>query len=123
MKVFWSNIYVKFKQFMFLADDAIEWVVKPDPVSGSWLRVEVKPAKMKKFEVNVETIALCRLVNENHGFSFNHLPKEKQPRPLPRIGALESSVCGIAGAGNAIWAIIPVCARTTRPKSRLKFAS
>jgi hypothetical protein len=67
MRIYWSNRYVKFSKFLFLARDAIEWVVKPDPVTGRWLSVDVKPATKRQFEVNVETIALCKLANADHG--------------------------------------------------------
>jgi hypothetical protein len=71
MKVYWSHKYVKFSRFMFLAQDAIEWIVKTDPKSGQWLKVEVTPEKMKKFVVNLETVALCRLANKEHGIAVN----------------------------------------------------
>jgi len=71
MRIYWSNRYVKFSKFLFLARDAIEWVVRLDPSTQSWLQVNVKPTRAKKFEVTVQTIALCKPGNLNHGFVFD----------------------------------------------------
>lgn len=80
MRIYWSNKYVKFAQFFFLARDSIEWIVKPDPLTESWLQVRVEPTGMRQFEVTVETIALCNPGNINHGISFN-----LQERPMDAV--------------------------------------
>lgn len=86
MRIYWSNRYVKFSQFFFLARDAIEWVIKPDPATESWLQVNVKPARMKRFEVTVETIALCKRGRINHGIAY--LLQEKPTDAVFRADAV-----------------------------------
>jgi hypothetical protein len=71
MRIYWSHKYVKFTHFLFLAHDAIEWVVKSDPETEAWLRVDIKPSGSKQFEVNVETIVLCNLLNQTHGLAIS----------------------------------------------------
>jgi hypothetical protein len=56
--ILWSNIYVPFKEFMFLQSGLGEWVYKPDNESN-WLRMERSPdRKNGKFEVTARTLAV-----------------------------------------------------------------
>lgn len=80
MRIYWSSRHVKFKKFMFLSRDAIEWIVKLDENTHEWLKADVTPTKFGQFEVSVETIALCRLLNKTHGSAFTL--KERPIHPL-----------------------------------------
>ncbi len=95
MRIYWSHKEVKFTRFLFLARDAVEWVVKSDPQTRDWLRVDVRPARVRQFEVNVETIALCKLANENHALAITLEEKPidtTHPAKAINVPALEDKI-------------------------------
>lgn len=76
-RVYWSNRYVEFDKFFFLASGSAEWIVKPDHETGSWVRVKVQTGKPGEFDVTAETVALFKPLDLERGIIF--ALKERPP--------------------------------------------
>ena len=67
LRVFWSNIYVPFKKWIFVDPELSEWIIALDETTRHWVTVEVEPKNERSVSVLVKTMACYHTIDPSAG--------------------------------------------------------
>src|SRR2546430_253642 len=79
--IYWSSNSVPFDELIFIEDTLGKWVIKPDPIDGESLTIEVQGVRSQKVDVVVKTVSSFSRDNSKAGLILSAPPLES-PKDL-----------------------------------------